>query len=90
MIHGMLVLLSPITFPSGSSLFYGTLGTLPLDQTQTDPKPFVRVGWKLVKRTHFMRADEMDFLSGLEEVEAASYDEPPPKNFVERVWRTIM
>ncbi len=28
----------------------------------------------------------MDFVSGLAEIEAASYDEPPPRNWVERFW----
>ena len=29
----------------------------------------------------------MDFLTGMDEIEAATYDEPPPRNFVERFWR---
>jgi len=40
--------------------------------------------------SHFIRPDEMDFVSGLEEIEATSYDEPPPRNMVEKVWRAIM
>ncbi|CAD6582799.1 MAG: hypothetical protein TREMPRED_003391, partial [Tremellales sp. Tagirdzhanova-0007] len=82
-----------ILFFSGFNVFLDDswdVGTFVTDYLPIWLFPVLWVGWKLVKRTHFMRADEMDFLSGLEEVEAASYDEPPPKNFVERVWRTIM
>ena len=32
----------------------------------------------------------MDFISGLSEVEAASYDEPPPRNWVERFWSWLV
>jgi len=33
---------------------------------------------------------EMDFITGLKEAEDDSYDEPPPKNLGERIWRWIM
>ena len=29
---------------------------------------------------------EMDFVTGLKEIEAVTYDDPPPRNWVERFW----
>jgi amino acid transporter len=52
--------------------------------------PLLYIFWKLFKRTEFVRADEMDFYSGIEEIEAETYEEPPPRNFAERVWGWIM
>lgn len=52
--------------------------------------PCLWAGYKLIKRTHFIRPHEMDFVSGLEEIEAESYDEPPARNFPEKIWRAIM
>ncbi|ORY31445.1 amino acid permease/ SLC12A domain-containing protein [Naematelia encephala] len=52
--------------------------------------PIMWVGYKLIFRTKFVRASEMDFESGLEEIEADSYEEPKPRNAVERVWAFIM
>ncbi|KAF8585847.1 amino acid permease [Ramaria rubella] len=34
--------------------------------------------------------ENMDFVSGLAEIEAEIYDEPPPRNFVERFWSWLM
>jgi amino acid transporter len=28
----------------------------------------------------------MDFVTGIDEIEKATYDEPPPKNWVEKFW----
>ena len=33
---------------------------------------------------------DMDFVSGIAEIEAATYDEPPPTNAWERFWRWIV
>ncbi len=41
-------------------------------------------------KTHMVKADEMDFYSGIEEIESESYEEPPSRNFAEKVWRSIM
>lgn len=48
------------------------------------------ITYKLIGKTRWVRPEEMDFVSGLAEVEADSYEEPPPKNVVEKVWRAIM
>ncbi|WVQ65948.1 uncharacterized protein L199_004126 [Kwoniella botswanensis] len=52
--------------------------------------PVLWIGFKLIKKTHFVRTTEMDFVSGLDVVEAESYEEKPPKNFAGKVWAAIM
>jgi amino acid transporter len=52
--------------------------------------PILWVGYKLIKRTKWRRPSEMDFLSGLDEIEADCYDEPPPTNLWEKVWAKIV
>ncbi|KIJ46313.1 hypothetical protein M422DRAFT_165399, partial [Sphaerobolus stellatus SS14] len=37
-------------------------------------------------RRPMIKPKEMDFYTGLEEIEAVSYDEPPPRNFLEHFW----
>lgn len=32
----------------------------------------------------------MDFKTGIAEIEAASYDEPPPRNFAEKIWAWLV
>ncbi len=32
----------------------------------------------------------MDFISGLKEIEADTYDEPPPRNKAERFWQWLV
>ncbi|KAH9839004.1 amino acid permease [Rhodofomes roseus] len=41
-------------------------------------------------RHHFVRPEDMDFKTGMDEVLASSYDEPPPRNWVERIWSVLM
>ncbi|KIP01623.1 hypothetical protein PHLGIDRAFT_505750 [Phlebiopsis gigantea 11061_1 CR5-6] len=52
--------------------------------------PVVYVGTRYWRGTTFIRPEDMDFKTGLAEVEAASYDEPPPRSWVERVWQWLM
>lgn len=52
--------------------------------------PIIYFGYKWIKKTRILNADEMDFVTGLDVIEAESYDEPPPKNWVERIWSAIM
>lgn len=52
--------------------------------------PFLYIGSYLWTRTPFIKPEDMDFKSGLAEVEAASYDEPPPRNWVERIWMWLV
>jgi amino acid transporter len=37
-----------------------------------------------------VKPEEMDFVSGLAEIEADCYDDPPPKNAVEKFWAWLM
>ncbi|TCD71468.1 hypothetical protein EIP91_008848 [Steccherinum ochraceum] len=52
--------------------------------------PILYVGARLWRREPVIRPEDMDFFSGLEEIEAASYDEPPPRNWMERFWGWLM
>ncbi|WWC62397.1 uncharacterized protein I303_104993 [Kwoniella dejecticola CBS 10117] len=52
--------------------------------------PLLWVGYKLIKKSRFIRADEMDFVSGLDVVEAESYEEEPPKTIAGKIWAAIM
>ena len=48
--------------------------------------PVLYVGARIWTKQGLVKPEDMDFKTGLAEVEAASYDEPPPRNWVERVW----
>lgn len=48
--------------------------------------PVLYIGSYIWTRKGFVRPADMDFKSGLAEIEAACYDEPPPRNWVEKVW----
>ena len=37
-----------------------------------------------------MRPSKMDFSSGLAEIEADTYDEPPPRNKMEAFWQWLV
>ncbi|KAK7044143.1 hypothetical protein VNI00_007860 [Paramarasmius palmivorus] len=52
--------------------------------------PIMFIGCKVYRKTRFVRVEEMDFVSGVEEVVRDSYEEPPPRNAVERVWAWLM
>ncbi|EPS97222.1 hypothetical protein FOMPIDRAFT_1032088 [Fomitopsis schrenkii] len=52
--------------------------------------PLLYIARRLWRRVRLVRPEDMDFKTGLEEVLAASYDEPPPRNWVERIWTTVM
>lgn len=43
-----------------------------------------------VMKSRFIKAEEMDFVTGLDEVLADTYDEPPPKNIWEKFWQWIV
>ncbi|KAF9651914.1 amino acid permease [Thelephora ganbajun] len=42
-----------------------------------------------VMKSGFVKAEDMDFVTGLDEAIADSYDEPPPKNVLEKIWQWI-
>jgi amino acid transporter len=52
--------------------------------------PILYIGAKWWKRTPIILATEMDFYSGIEEIEADTYDEPPPKNKWEAFWQWLV
>jgi amino acid transporter len=88
-----IILISVILFFSGFAVFLSGNWSAANFVTNYLPIflfPVLFLFWKFFKKTRFVRAAEMDFYSGLEEVEADSYDEPPPKHVVEKVWRWVM
>lgn len=52
--------------------------------------PILYLGSRWWKRAQVIDASEMDFQSGLAEIEAETYDEPPPKNKWEAVWQWLV
>jgi len=52
--------------------------------------PILYTGAKLWTKVPVIRAEDMDFISGLKEIEADCYDEPPPKNKFEAFWAWLM
>lgn len=43
-----------------------------------------------VMKSKFVRVEDMDFVTGVDEVIAETYDEPPPKNIWEKFWLWIV
>jgi amino acid transporter len=52
--------------------------------------PILYMGSKWWKRSTIVLASEMDFQSGLAEIEAETYDEPPPRNKWEAFWQWLV
>lgn len=52
--------------------------------------PFIFAAATYVMKSKFVKIDEMDFVTGLDEVLADTYDEPPPKNLWEKFWQWIV
>lgn len=52
--------------------------------------PLLYVVMRLVSRVPLIKPEDMDFKSGLAEIEAATYDEPPPRNALEKFWQKLM
>ncbi|KIP01622.1 hypothetical protein PHLGIDRAFT_96848 [Phlebiopsis gigantea 11061_1 CR5-6] len=52
--------------------------------------PLLYFSARVWRRTRFIAPLDMDFKTGLAEIEAASYDEPPPRNWAERLWSWLM
>ncbi|THH11561.1 hypothetical protein EW145_g583 [Phellinidium pouzarii] len=78
-----------ICFFSGSSVFYKN--NWAADTFVTNYLPFVLfpvlyVGSRLYLKCEPINASDMDFVSGLKEIEADMYDEPPPRNWIEHLW----
>ena len=52
--------------------------------------PALYVGARLWKRTPLIKPEDMDFITGIAEIEADCYDEPPPKNRIEKFWAWLV
>ena len=52
--------------------------------------PILYAGAKYWKRSEPVPASEMDFHTGIDEIEANTYDEPPPKNKMEAFWQWLV
>jgi amino acid permease len=52
--------------------------------------PILYLGAKYWTRVPVVPLSEMDFYTGLAEIEADTYEEPPPKNRVEAIWQWLV
>ena len=52
--------------------------------------PILFVVASFVMKSRFVKVEDMDFVTGLDEVIADTYDEPPPKNIWEKFWLWIV
>lgn len=52
--------------------------------------PVLWVGWKFFKGTKWIKPEEMDFITDIDQIEADTYDEPKPRNFIEKFWSWLM
>jgi amino acid transporter len=51
--------------------------------------PILYVGAKFYYRESSKKPQEMDFITDIDQIEADTYDEPPPKNKVEAFWQWL-
>lgn len=51
--------------------------------------PVLYFTMRIVTRIPMINPEDMDFKSGLAEIEAATYDDPPPKNMMEGLFRKL-
>ena len=52
--------------------------------------PMLYAGAMFWTRAPTVQVSEMDFFTGIAEVEASSYEDPPPRNKVEAVWQWLV
>ncbi|WVQ96798.1 hypothetical protein IAU59_003905 [Kwoniella sp. CBS 9459] len=52
--------------------------------------PIFFFSYKFIKKTRWIKSTEMDFVSGLDIIEAESYDEAPPTSIGGKIWSAIM
>jgi len=52
--------------------------------------PIMYVGARIYYKQGPVKPEDMDFVSNLDEIEADSYDEPPPRNKFEAFWQWLM
>lgn len=51
--------------------------------------PVIWLGFKMTTKSKMVAPEDMDFVTGVKEIIAAEIPEEPPKNFFEKVIRTI-
>jgi amino acid transporter len=47
-------------------------------------------GFKFIKKTRFVRAAEMDFISDIAKIEAETYEEEKPTTWYGKFWSWLM
>ena len=52
--------------------------------------PILYIGARIWKRQSPLRAEAMDFYTGIAEIEAEDVDEPPPRNKLEASWAWLV
>jgi len=52
--------------------------------------PILYIVSRFINKVPLIKPEDMDFKSGLAEIEADTYDEPPPRNGFERFWAWLM
>ncbi|KAF4572738.1 hypothetical protein EYR40_004180 [Pleurotus pulmonarius] len=52
--------------------------------------PVLYIGAKFLYRQPWKKASEMDFITDIDQIEADTYDDPPPKNKWEAFWAWLM
>lgn len=52
--------------------------------------PLLYFSYRFIKRIRSHSASDMDFITGLDAIEAETYDEEPPKNKVQAFWSWLM
>lgn len=52
--------------------------------------PILYIAKRLWSHVRLVRPEDMDFKTGLEEVLAASYEERPPRSWIEKIWTIVV
>ncbi|KAK0208559.1 amino acid permease [Desarmillaria ectypa] len=52
--------------------------------------PVLYIAAKVYYKVPYVRARDMDFVTNIAEIEAETYDEPPPRNKMEAFWQWLM
>jgi len=52
--------------------------------------PILYIGAKMFHKKPIVRTHEMDYVTDIAEIEADTYDEPPPRNKLEAFWQWLM
>ncbi|CCL98194.1 uncharacterized protein FIBRA_00188 [Fibroporia radiculosa] len=87
------ILCFTVCFFSGFSVFLKggwNTGTFVTNYLPMIMFPVLYLGKRFWCGIRLVRPEDMDFKTGLSEVLAASYEEPPPRNWVERIWTTLV